>query len=597
MSDEHATRAAWVFPARLVLGLAQGLALYLLYRALQTRTWPVPEPFVFAPLVLVALYAPLLISQAMGAMRLRTLVVWAVAVTAATFWMGWYDRFHAAPITVITIDDQLLPAFSTFFFGFAGLFIAQALIAAGDSEHRIVARYEAYFDAAWKFGLQLALAVVFVAVFWGVLWLGATMFELIKLTFLSQLIKHDWFWIPATALATAAAIELTDVRARLVAGIRSVVLTLLGWLLPLLALIAAGFLVGLFFTGLAPLWATRAAAGGLLGAVAAMVVLINAAYQNGEANPPALLRIAETVAMLALTPLTLLAAYALALRVAQYGWTLDRLATLDCTIVAAAYATGYGAAAILKFARPGHMALLEHTNIAVAALVLVLLGMLFNRFTDPLKISTDDQVGRLRAGKVSAVNFDYGYLNRDTGRFGHRALQKLAAAKGTGDAAIIRDRAQRELDIGKPAPNVTEPLSLAHNLSVYPQGQSLPKSFLAQDWARVSRTATVPSCLTVAELTCEADLVDLDGDGNPEVIVINGDEGYWWGTVMRQDAGGQWTPFATLPSPHCQGDLEALRTGRFTLVPRPTPVWRDIRIGGHAVALTLPDTAKLDCTP
>lgn len=600
MTDETeagAARPAWLFPARLALGLAQGLALYLLYHALQTRTWPVPEPSLFAPLVLVALYVPLLASLAMGAMRLRTRLIWIAVATVITLWLGWYDRFHVTPITVLTNDDQLIPNFSTFFFGFVGLFIAQALIAAGDSERREIAHYDAYFDVSWKMGLQFALATVFVAVFWGVLWLGAAMFELIKLDFLKTLLEKDWFWIPATALATAAAIELTDVRARLVAGIRSVVLTLLGWLLPLLALIAAGFIVGLFFTGLAPLWGTRAAAGGLLGAVAALVVLINTAYQNGETNKPLVLRVAELVAMLVLTPLTLIAAYALMLRVRQYGWTLDRLATLDCVIVALVYAAGYGAVAVTTLVSPGRKTLLEYTNIAAAVLVLAILGTLFNRFTDPMKISTDDQIGRLRSGAVSAANFDYYYLQGDAGRFGHRALEKLAVVKDGRDAALIRRRAHDALNYGSIQPAPTGPLDIASNVTVYPQGQSLPKSFVSQDWVKVTRDATVPACLTVAGLRCEADLVDLDGDGNPEVIIVTGEGGYWYGSVMRQDKDGHWAPFATLPSPHCTNDLEALRTGHYKLVPHPVLAWRDIQIGGHAMALTLPDKSALDCTP
>jgi hypothetical protein len=597
MSDENETRSRWVFAARLTLGLAQGLALYLLYRAVDGFGWPANDPLNFAPLLLVALYVPLLVSQAMGTMRIPTLAVWAAAAAAAIAWVGWYDCFRAGPLAVLTRPGQLLPTFAAFFFGFAALFIAQALITAGDAERRPLARYASYFDAAWKQGVQLALALLFVALFWGVLWLGAVLFNLIKLDFLEKLLEKDWFWIPATTLAAAAAIELTDVRARLITGIRSVVLTLLGWLLPLLALIVAGFLAGLFFTGLSPLWATRAAAGGLLTAVAALIVLINTAYQNGEADKPLLLRIAELVAMLALTPLSLIAAYALALRVRQYGWTLDRLATLDCVIVACAYAAGYGAAALLKLARPGRMALLEYTNIAAALLVLVLLGSLVNRFTDPMKISTDDQIGRLRAGTVSAANFDYYYLQNDAGRFGHRALEKLAVVKDGRDAATIRSRAHDALNYGNSAPAPTGPPDIRRNVTVYPQGQSLPKSFISQDWVKVGRNATVPPCLTVAGLTCEADLVDLDGDGNSEVIVVTGQGDYWWGTVMRQDKNGQWAPSAALRAPHCPNDLEALRTRRYKLVPHPAPIWRDIQIGHHAMAFTFPETRNLDCTP
>ena len=68
--------------------------------------------------------------------------------------------------------------------------------------------------------------------------------------------------------------------------------------------------------------------------------------RQDEEERPLLLRLSITASMLALTPLVLIAGYALLLRVGQYGWTVDRLVTLDCLIVAACYALGYGAAAI-----------------------------------------------------------------------------------------------------------------------------------------------------------------------------------------------------------------------------------------------------------
>ncbi|HEX3674369.1 MAG TPA: DUF4153 domain-containing protein [Rhizomicrobium sp.] len=594
-TGDAAMRAPWVFPVRLVLGLAQGIALYLLYHAGEAQDWP--DPLLFAPLLIAALYVPLLVSQAMGTMRPVTLAVWAVAATLIALGLGYYDRSRAAP-AVLTGFSGLLPDFSTVFLGFAGLFIAQILVAAGDAERRPIAHYEAYFNAAWKLGIQLALATVFVGVFWGVLWLGAGLFGLIQLHFLAKLLEHDWFAIPATALAIAVAIELTDVRTRLVAGIRSVVLTLLGWLLPLLALIAAGFLASLFFTGLAPLWATREAAGGLLGAAAAMVVLINAAYQDGGTPRPTLLRLSEPAAAFALTPLAIIAAYALSLRVHQYGWTADRFATLYCLIVAGVYALGYGAAAILSLNRPGRMALLETANIVAAFVVLILLGSLFTPFTDPAKLSVDDQIARLRAGKVSAEDFDYSYLQGEGGRYGRRALEKLAVVKGSDKAAIaIRAHARNALIIGMP--ELVRPaasLDIVRNVTVYPKGKALPQSFIAQNWKAVNMRISTPACLVNAGSACEAELIDLDGDGADEVVIVTGgDSVVWWGTVMKLDGSAKWAPVATLPSPHCPGDLEALRAGAYKLVAPPPPAFRDIRIGARTITPALPEAAPPAC--
>lgn len=84
------------------------------------------------------------------------------------------------------------------FFIAVGLFIAQKLVFAGDAERRFIASYSRYFDAAWKHGVQFALAFGFSGIFWGLLFLGAQLFELAKLDFLSQLIAHRWFAIPVT---------------------------------------------------------------------------------------------------------------------------------------------------------------------------------------------------------------------------------------------------------------------------------------------------------------------------------------------------------------------------------------------------------------
>ena len=585
MSDEAETSPQnGRFIARLVLGLVQGIWLYALYRAADANVWPATEPTSFAPQILTALYVPLLIGQAIGTMRLRTLLIWAAVATVAMCGLGTYDKLRD-PVSVITGKDDLLPLFSLFFFGFAGLFIAQSMIAGADASRRYIASYGDYFDASWKLAVQLALSAVFVGVFWGVLWLGAGLFDLIKLDFLEKLLEHEWFAIPATALATAAAIHLTDARAGLVAGIRSVALTLLGWLLPLMAVIAVGFFIGLIFTGFAPLWQTKAAAAGLLGAAAALVILINAAYQNGEQEDerPALLRYAEIVASFALVPLVLIAAYALALRVAQYGWTVERITILACIIAGLCYAFGYAAAAAFTLLGRAWMHLLQPVNIGTSFVIIVLLLALFTPIADPMALSVDDQMARLRAGKISAANFDYDYLKRETGRFGVRALEKLAKSK---DADVAK-RAKYELVNGSsmPAP-AAPPVDIAANIHLYPKGKTLPQSMLHQNWLAVKGDTGVPACLLYASSPCDVILADMDGDGVDEaIVVVGGTDLYWWGTVLKQTADGGWTIAGTLPTPHCKGDLEALKAGKFTTAPPKTPAWNVLQVGGHDIPL------------
>src|SRR5262245_28998091 len=339
--------------ARLAIGGLQGLALYLLYVAYDGPIWPATNGFVFAPVLLIALFIPLLVSQALGNLRPRTFAIWAAAATVIVSGLGVYDIWHAWPLdwdygSPPTSRPHILPSPELFCALVLGLFIAQSLITGGDEDRRFVASYTTHFDVAWKLAVQGALAVAFVGAFWLVLWLGAALFDLIEIDFFEELIKRRWFAIPATALTFSAAIHVTDVRAGLVRGIRTLGLTLLSWLLPLMVLIGVGFLAALLFTGVQPLWDTQFAATLLLIAFSALVVLLNAAYQDGhiEHQAPPVLRYPGSVAALALTPLAALACYAVFLRVTQYGWTAPRIYASACAFVAAFYAVGYAYAAI-----------------------------------------------------------------------------------------------------------------------------------------------------------------------------------------------------------------------------------------------------------
>ena len=574
--------------ARLIVGLVQGLALYLLYRAGDQRVWPATEPMLFVALGLVLFFVPLIAVQGAGSMQLRTLLGWCAGAAITLALLGAYDRWRvwlpdsAPPPPGDGIVEANFPSFALFFFASAGLFIAHSLIAAGDGARQWIAPYEGYFDAAWKLGVQLALAFCFVGVFWGVLHLGAALFDLIELKFLSKLIERAWFAIPATTLATAAALHLTDVRARLVAGIRTVALVLLSWLLPLMALLAVGFLASLIFTGLEPLWKTRAATAILLTSAAALVILINAAWQNGaeEHTPPLFLRIGGSAAALALVPLVAIAAYALALRVDQHGWTDDRICAQAAIVVAACYALGYAASALRGAVLRGRwLAGVARVNVAASFVVLGVLIALFSPMADPMRISIASQMGRLHSGAIAPGKFDYDYLRWRGGRFGHDALAQLSAAAGP-DAALIRARAKAALaSTTRYRAELLTSEEIAAQVRVYPKDQLLPPSLLNQDW-RKDGSYAVPPCLTVSGTKCEAFLAELTGAPPDQYIFIWGGDQGWNSAVLGEDDKGRWSVVGQLSWPHCKPALEALRAGQYAVVAPTPPPFRAVEAGG-----------------
>ena len=152
------------------------------------------------------------------------------------------------------------------------------------------------------------------------------------------------------------------------------------------------------FTGLSGLWQTGSATALVLATAGAVVILINAAYQDGQPDnlPPPVLRIAVRIAAVLLTPLIVIAFWGLSLRIGQHGLTPDRIIALACAVVGAAYAVGYGAAALVPLARRRSpwMKPLEPTNIAVAVLTVLVILALFSPLADPARMSVADQIGR-----------------------------------------------------------------------------------------------------------------------------------------------------------------------------------------------------------
>ena len=78
--DKSSARAAAV--TRLAIGLAQGIVLFLLQKADESKAWPATAPMLYAPLLVCVLMVPLIPLSALSAMRRSALIAWS-AVAAA----------------------------------------------------------------------------------------------------------------------------------------------------------------------------------------------------------------------------------------------------------------------------------------------------------------------------------------------------------------------------------------------------------------------------------------------------------------------------------------------------------------------------------
>jgi hypothetical protein len=576
---------------RLAIGLAQGAALYLLARAFQAKTWPATDLAIYDALLMTARSWPVFAIISIGNLRGRTAVVWLAAIAILCAGLGFYAGFRdpAPPLNFSLGAAALL---NTLFGLSLLLFIGHSLVAAADADGRIIARFPTYFDVAWRLGTQFTLATVFVLLFLGIVWLGATLFNAIGIDFFLKTIAKIWFSIPVTAMATSAALHLTDARTGLIRGARSLVLTLLSWLLPVMTLIGLGFLGTLPFTGLEALWKTRYATGSLLAAAAILILLVNSHFQDGgpETNKVRFLTWTRLLATLLPTPLVALASWGLWLRVAQYGWSPSRVIAAAIVVVVACHALGYAFAALSSGTV---LRALPATNIVSAFVTIVVVLALMTPIADPARVAVASQVARLESATISPDKFDYNFLRLRSARFGREALERLKATRDGPNAAEIAARAAVNLATLSPTAaaivNGTQPRATAQtraaNIKMLRENSSaLPPSFLQQDWNSSKDRAKLQPCLLLATAAkCEAILLDLTGDGTPDIILLG--SGAASAGVFTADSRGEWSFIGNLGNLFCPGVRDALRAGNFEAI---SPTFKSIQANGVRLQI-MPD--------
>ncbi len=575
---------------RLTVGFLQGVIVYLLYQASKSDPWTATLQFLFSPLLLVSIFVPILFISSLGHLDRRRTVFWLLLSVVIIGGLGLYDVWRNDPAYALSLAGEYstgarYPSPLLFVFLSLGYFIAHSLVLSAVQDHTRIAKYATHFELAWKLMIQLAFSAMFVGALWAALWMGATLFMLVKLDFLRQLLEESWFAIPVIVFAFACAMHITDVRPAIVRGIRSLLLVLLSWLLPITTLIVVGFLVSLLVTGLEPLWATRSATAVLLGAAATLVVLINAAFQNGEvgAGLSIVIRLSAKLAAVSLLPIVGIAIYALDLRVTEYGWTTDRIIAAACLLVASFYALGYAWAACQ---RAGWLTFIAPVNMAAAYVILVVLFGVFSPIADPARISVNSQVDRLLSGVISADKFDFEYLKFEGVRYGRAALERLKNQTQGAQTAVIRDKAEHVLEqkeLRYPSEAKASRGEVASNITVWPQKVTLPESFNKQNWATYQNVWELPLCLKRAGVPCDAFLSDVDSDSRPEVFLI-GREHTSDSVVLAEDADGGWSVVGHLPDTltGCASLREKLLAGEFQLIPRRV---RDLEIDGQRIEI------------
>lgn len=561
----------------LLAGALHGLVLWLLYEALQKSTWPATSPPALGAACYAAAAVPLAWYLTHGAfaserIRLAFALVLGVCFAALGAHLG----------AIATLGDR--PSWSPTHVLAAGVVgFAVVCLASGCDVARRRFDYPRLFEISWRNVVLAGVAGALTGALWVVLFAGAWLMKSIGVERLLAIYKEPAFAIPVTAAALGLAFGLAAARAQMLITLRHLVLSLAMWFLPLALAFAVAWVLALPFTGVQKLFDTGAAAFYLLWFGTLAIVFVNAAFQDGRDAPgyPRWLATAMQWAWLAVLPLTLLAGWALWQRIAQHGWTVDRIWAAVVWALIAMHALGYAASVVR---RRGWMRTVPSTNIAATLVEIILIVALISPLADVQRLTVASQVARLQAGIVAPAQFDWNLLARETGAYGIAALKALAASSGQDESSkLVAKRAADTLRTGgapKPAQDTAVALKALHErIAILPRGATPDRALL--EWlARAGADWDERRCLAAPE-ACALWLIDLDRDGTPEAVLLWETQGFTRALLYSQTTEGWRKQGSLQASPRRLSVwLNDIESGLITLA---QPKWADLMIGKERV--------------
>ena len=288
---------------------------------------------------------------------------------------------------------------------------------------------------AWTDAVIGAASLGFTGVTFLLAWLIASLFDVIGIDAIKDLLQEEWFGWMLAGLAFGGAVGILRERDALLATLQKLAMVALAVLAPILAVALAAFLISLPFTGLEGLWESDIPATPmLLLSGAGAILLANAIIGDGreDRSTNVWLQRSALVLVVCVLPLAILAALSMGERINQYGWTPERI----WGVVAVAIAIVYGAAAWWAVYR-GRKDFDDPLRPLQTKLAIGLCGValfLALPIVDFGSISARSQLARLESGKVTAVEFDWTAMAFDFGPEGRERLEEVSS-KGN---AVLR---------------------------------------------------------------------------------------------------------------------------------------------------------------
>jgi hypothetical protein len=448
-----------------------------------------------------------------------------------------------------------------------------------------IADYPSLFRLTCRTILLPLGAQLFSLFFWLLLTLCAALFELLGIDLFQRLFR-GWFLWPVLGVAYGIATAILIDRPALVDGVRRVGTAIAAALLPVAVIIHLLFLGGIAVVGLEPLWATRHATPLVLTLLGIFLLLLNGTHEEGTKLDCLPRPMAGVVRLaLVLSPIYVaIAAYSLWLRVAQYGWSPDRMIGACVTAFIGLVLLAY----IVAAARKPFFILPRLAVANVGALAgLAIIGIAVNSpLLSPKRIAAASQEQRILTGRTAPETIDWRQLGFELGSYGRSVVHRLASVTDIPRAAEIRQRADDTLAtpaerryglMQGPAPRIETP-----KFSVVPGNSEPPPGLVDIVRARFVGSPSSSSCAKSG--VCKLLAIDLNGDGQPEMILLDGNL-----PVYRQQ-NGRWMYFGVLAGlgtpPMSVDEIDAvtarLAEGRGRSV---AGEWQDVEVDGRRLRI------------
>jgi len=448
--------------------------------------------------------------------------------------------------------------------------------------------YPELFEHSWNNFFVGLVSVLFVSVFWAFLGVWGALFDVVGVTLFSDLFESRPFAYVSTFAMFGYGLALGRANENVIRTLRRITLMIAHAMLPFVALAAVLFVLTLPLTGMDPLWETGSATPLVLALLGLLTVLLNGIFEDGGHQPPypKLLLMGVRVAVVTMPVFAAIALYGTGLRVQQYGLTPDRVYALLFTAVASLYAVGYAVSAVWPSST--WMGLIRPVNVGTA-LVLAVLAILVQLYPlDPLRLSTESQLARIREQRVSAEDFDFATLRFRLGHYGWDALRQLDEMDGHPDHQEIRAGIEqvRSAESFWAARRENRVALDSVRFDRSPRDLAVPPGLL-EAFSRNRTDLGTGICARPGE--CLVLGADLDADGVREYCLLGGNN--WWYSACYEVRGDGFRRIGSLAY-RGQGTRPTLEALERALAVDPIPIrsarYRDVELGEGVLELIPP---------